>query len=281
MQDKERHVLALSGGKDSAALAVYMREKRPDIRLDYIFTDTGCELPETYEYLERIKAILNIEIITIKPKKSWESYWSRIKVKKTKNGTYTYLPSPKNRWCTEVLKLLPYDRWISDNYKNCLIYSYVGLRADEKKERKGFLAPKSNIVQNYPFIEDGLAYEDIKYLLLSSGINFPAYYNWRKRSGCYFCFYQTKMEWLGLYENHPDLFKKAQSFEMISPDGREKYTWCDDMSLEELVIMKKKIMEKYENHDGGYLGEKITLRNKLSKVLSSLDLSIKALVKEK
>jgi tRNA(Ile)-lysidine synthase TilS/MesJ len=28
-----RHILALSGGKDSAALAVYMREKYPDLPL--------------------------------------------------------------------------------------------------------------------------------------------------------------------------------------------------------------------------------------------------------
>ncbi len=47
----ERHLLALSGGKDSAALAVYMREKYPDLPLEYIFIDSGCELPETYAYL--------------------------------------------------------------------------------------------------------------------------------------------------------------------------------------------------------------------------------------
>jgi len=31
---KERHLLALSGGKDSAALAVYMREKYADLPMD-------------------------------------------------------------------------------------------------------------------------------------------------------------------------------------------------------------------------------------------------------
>ena len=108
---KERHILALSGGKDSAALAVYMREKHPELELEYVFTDSGCELPETYEYLERIRAVLNIDITVIKPeKKSWETYWSLTKTKHTKYGNFTYLPSPKQRWCTELLKLAPYDQ---------------------------------------------------------------------------------------------------------------------------------------------------------------------------
>ena len=44
-----RHILSLSGGKDSAALAVYMRDRVK--AMEYIFSDTRKELPETYEYL--------------------------------------------------------------------------------------------------------------------------------------------------------------------------------------------------------------------------------------
>ena len=47
----ERHVLGLSGGRDSAALAVFMRQSRPEIDVAYFFTDTGKELPEVYEFL--------------------------------------------------------------------------------------------------------------------------------------------------------------------------------------------------------------------------------------
>lgn len=43
--DERRHVLSLSGGKDSAALAVYLHGKIPG--LEYVFMDTGYELPET------------------------------------------------------------------------------------------------------------------------------------------------------------------------------------------------------------------------------------------
>ena len=39
-EKRERHILALSGGKDSAALAVYMRNKYPELELEYVFTDS-------------------------------------------------------------------------------------------------------------------------------------------------------------------------------------------------------------------------------------------------
>jgi 3'-phosphoadenosine 5'-phosphosulfate sulfotransferase (PAPS reductase)/FAD synthetase len=239
---KERHILALSGGKDSAALAVYMRDKYPELELEYVFTDSGCELPETYEYLDRIRAVLNIDITVIRPEKSWENYWSLAKVKRTKFGNYTYLPTPKNRWCTEVLKLIPYDEWLIKHYPNHTIHSYVGLRADEKRERTGFKAAKADIISHFPFIEDGLTYGDIESLLNQSGLGFPSYYKWRTRSGCYFCFYQTKREWLGLYENHPDLYMKASKYETIIPEAGIRFTWCDDMSLQELLLQKDKIM---------------------------------------
>jgi hypothetical protein len=262
---KERHILALSGGKDSAALAVYMRDQHPELDMEYVFTDSGCELPETYEYLDRIRAVLNIDITVVKSERDWDSYWSLWKTKLTQHGHYTYLPSPKQRWCTEVLKLIPYETWLLDNYPNTIIHSYVGLRADEKRDRSGFTAMKGNVIQHHPFVEDGLVLEDIERLLIDSGLGFPAYYKWRTRSGCYFCFYQTKREWLGLYENHPDLYKKAMSYETIIPEKGIKYTWIEDMSLKELLALRQSIIKEHLTGDGS---EKTP--NKLSTVLADI-----------
>ncbi|MDZ7776522.1 MAG: hypothetical protein U5L09_13395 [Bacteroidales bacterium] len=47
MNKKIRHVLGISGGKDSAALAMYLTEKYPEIDFEYYFADTGKELKET------------------------------------------------------------------------------------------------------------------------------------------------------------------------------------------------------------------------------------------
>ena len=58
------HIVNISGGKDSAALAVYVRTKYPEIHnlADYVFCDTDCELEETYEYLETLEDYLGKRI---------------------------------------------------------------------------------------------------------------------------------------------------------------------------------------------------------------------------
>ena len=57
----EYHILSLSGGKDSTALAFFMKENMPEIfeKLELVFCDTECELPELYDYLNKIEIFLN------------------------------------------------------------------------------------------------------------------------------------------------------------------------------------------------------------------------------
>ena len=46
VRDSEaRHIVPVSGGKDSSALAVYLRQRKPEVRFEYVFSDTGVELP--------------------------------------------------------------------------------------------------------------------------------------------------------------------------------------------------------------------------------------------
>ena len=265
---KQKHVIALSGGKDSAALAVYMREKHPDLDLEYVFTDSGCELPETYEYLDRIRAVLNIDITVIKPEKGWD-YWSLVKVKRTPYGVFPYLPSPQQRWCTEVLKLIPYEQWINTRFPDCMVNSYVGLRADESSDRQGLVSRNPNLKVRFPFIEDGLVYEDIRDILLGSGLGFPDYYSWRTRSGCFFCFYQSKREWLGLYKNHPDLYYKAMKYETDLPDKGIKFTWCQDLSLREL-LEKKDEFEDGQVLEEGEISRDVSAEARLIDTLAQL-----------
>jgi len=237
---KVRHILALSGGKDSAALAVYMRMKHPELPIEYVFTDSGCELPETYEYLERIKAVLQIEVVHLRPKKDFRHYLT------VKGG---YLPSAKNRWCTEYLKLRPYRDWLARNCAGALVHSYVGLRCDEERQRTGFRA-RPDTLQHHPFIEDAVDLPGVIGLLEDSGIGLPSYYSWRSRSGCYFCFFQTKREWLGLWEHHREKFLEAQDMETVAADGTQ-FTWCDDMSLRDLLANREQILDAPPPTRGG------------------------------
>lgn len=213
-----RHILALSGGKDSSALAVFLKGKVPG--MEYVFCDTGKELPETYEYLAKLEAFLGKPIVRLNPDRGFD-HWLDVY-----GG---YLPSPRMRWCTRMLKLKPFEQYVG----NDPVVSYVGIRADE--DREGYISTKPNIRAVFPFKEAGLGHADIMRLLDESGLGLPEYYKWRTRSGCYFCFFQRRAEWAGLLEEHPDLFQEAKKYEKLDPRTGERYTWNQRESLDELA----------------------------------------------
>jgi 3'-phosphoadenosine 5'-phosphosulfate sulfotransferase (PAPS reductase)/FAD synthetase len=224
-QKPVRHLLGISGGKDSAALAIYMRDKVPE--MEYFFADTGAELPETLAFVDLMEDYLGKEIKRINAKRDFDYY---LKLHKD------YLPSAQQRWCTINLKLRPFEEFAGNDE----VISYVGIRADEP-EREGYLSTKPNITTRFPFKEDGLVKEDIIHLLEESGLGLPKYYEWRSRSGCYFCFYQRKIEWIGLYENHPDLFEDAKKYEKYDEKTGKRYTWSQNESLDEILARKEEI----------------------------------------
>ena len=213
-----RHILALSGGKDSSALAVYMRDKVR--RMEYVFCDTGKELPETYEYLARLEAYLGQPVVRLNPERGFD-HWLEVY-----GG---YLPSPRMRWCTRMLKLKPFEQYVGDDP----VVSYVGIRGDE--DRVGYISTKPNIKAVFPFKDDGLGHADILRLLTEAGLGLPSYYQWRSRSGCYFCFFQRKTEWAGLLEQHPDLYEKAKQYEKQDAESGRRFTWSERESLDELA----------------------------------------------
>ncbi len=218
MQKKIRHILSLSGGKDSAALAIYMRDRVHE--MEYIFHDTEKELPETYEYLSRLEAYLGKQIYFTRPDYSFDK-WFEIYGE--------ILPSNHRRWCTKMLKLKPFEDYVGDDP----VINYVGIRADE--EREGYISHKPNIRAVYPFREDGLVKADIIRILEESGIGLPTFTRWgRTRSGCFFCFYQQKIEWVRLKERYPDLYEEAKAYERPNKINGNVFYWNGDESLEEL-----------------------------------------------
>ncbi len=284
MTKKTLHVLGLSGGKDSAALAMHMRKNHPEIQMHYYFTDTGKELPEVIDFVNRLEGYVGTII------DPYEEVYSSNREKK--NFDYhlkqhkNYLPSPQARWCTIQMKLVPYEQWVKkkmqeEGYDE--VISYVGIRADEP-ERTGFLT--NSITENYmkiemPFREDGIdragvfeilkkgdlfaddpdviAYRNLqdssdcsvnkffheltenkkkensnignvdsttmRKIVEAKDAGKPGYYGWRSRSGCTFCFYQQKIEWLRLKEIYPDAFEEAKSYEKAAEDEREDGTF--------------------------------------------------------
>ncbi|MEX2381624.1 MAG: phosphoadenosine phosphosulfate reductase family protein [Opitutales bacterium] len=216
--DEVRHILSLSGGKDSTALAIYMRDKVPN--LEYVFCDTHKELPETYEYLDKLQAYLGKKIEKLSAERGFD-HWL---------GIYgDYLPSSRMRWCTKMLKIKPFEQYVGDDQ----VVLYVGIRGDEN--RSAYVSTKPNIKVVMPFKDDDIDLAGVNRILETSGIGLPSYYEWRTRSGCYFCFFQRKKEWAELSRRHPELFEEAKKYEKFDEASGVRYTWNQKESLDELA----------------------------------------------
>ncbi|ACL55671.1 phosphoadenosine phosphosulfate reductase family protein [Methylobacterium nodulans] len=247
-----RHIVPLSGGKDSTAMSIYLAQTYPNLEFEFVFCDTGAELPETYEYLDRLEHVLGqaiarisaLEMLDVRAKPGRSAF--DVVLYDHFNG---YLPSPRSRWCTRMLKIHPYEKYIG----SAPAYSYIAIRADENRQgytgsgKPVLLSEEPNIVPVYPFKDDGLGFADVQKLLDDSGLGLPRYYEWRSRSGCYFCFYQQIAEWQGLKERHPNLFERAKTYETHS--GRD-YTWVDGRSLDDVEKMSRRTLKAKSDEDG-------------------------------
>ena len=228
-----RHVMGISGGKDSAALALFMRDSVP--AMEYFFCDTGSELPETYEYLDRLETALGKPIVRLNAERGFD-HWLWVY-----QGA---LPSPQMRWCTKSLKIKPLEAWIGD----MPTISYIAIRADENRE--GYISHKPNITAVFPFKDAGVTKDDVMRILDDAGLGLPEYYSWRTRSGCYFCFFQRKAEWVGLADHHPDLFEQAVAYEdKVNYEAQamesRQYTWSNGETLRELLARREEILDKH------------------------------------
>jgi len=322
-----RHVLGISGGKDSAALAIYLKNRHPELDVEYYTCDTGRELNETYALIDRLESSLGKPILKLEPidlnNTMGQSPFDHFL---TLYGGY--LPSSTARWCTKKLKLDPFEKYMGDEPT----VSYVGIRGDE--DREGYISKKQSVQSIFPFRkniwsedviklllsnnaianfkklatendanshfqnlvdtpisvdfnlkqkanalldsntqlfnkiifhllkatdypigkmdsfplienEDVLKIDDIFEILRDSGVGVPAYYEPleyevdingeikkgvynRSRSGCFFCFFQQKIEWVWLLEQHPKLFESAMQYE------KDGFSWMDSETLKEL-----------------------------------------------
>lgn len=245
----ERHVLGISGGKDSAALAVFVRHHHPEVDVEYFFTDTGKELPEVYEFLGRLEGFLGKPILRLNPQRDFD-FWLR---------EYNhFLPSAQTRWCTRQLKLAPFEQWVRPMLAaGDTVVSYVAIRADEDY-REGYTSKHKNLKVRLPFRESGVDKRGVMDILESSGVGIPKYYDWRSRSGCTFCFFQQKIEWVRLREQHPEAYEDAKAYEKNALEHGSPFTWTKGESLDDLAKPERvqQIIEDFERRKERELSRK-------------------------
>ena len=210
------HVVALSGGKDSTAMALRLKELYPDRDFTYVCTPTGNELPEMYQHWADLRERLGGRFIPI--------------VVDTLAGVIKKqdaIPNWRWRFCTRILKIEPYAAWLmkqSDLYDQ--VFSYVGLRIDENEREGGDYTHVPGVEMVFPMRDWGWGIGDVVGYLERHGVTIP------ERTDCALCFYQRIEEWYRLWKNHPELYQegvdieKAMGHTFRSP-GRD--TWPADL----------------------------------------------------
>ncbi len=76
-------------------------------KIDYVFYDTGLEIPETYDYLNKIEIFLDKPVLRLLPPKSFDERYEQ----------YKMIPSAKQRWCTYEFKIKTSQNFIKEKLK--------------------------------------------------------------------------------------------------------------------------------------------------------------------
>ena len=193
----ELHVVALSGGKDSTAMALRLRELHHDRDFTYICTPTGNELPEMWEHWRKLGVLLGKPI---QPVIGGELI-SLIREQRM-------IPNHRARFCTRMLKIEPYAAWLmqmSDHYDR--IVSYVGIRADEPEREAGDYTAVPGVEMVFPMREWGWGLGDVWSYLAVKSIIIP------ERSDCALCFWQRLYEWYMLWKFHIAQWMEGEAIE--------------------------------------------------------------------
>lgn len=200
-----KHIVALSGGKDSTAMALRLAEIEPR---DYIYvcTPTGNEPEELFAHWRHLGEVLGKPILPI--------------MRDTLHGLIRKqrrLPNHRQRWCTRMLKLEPYYQWLTDQTP-CV--SYVGLRSDEQS-RPGMIFPDADgITMDFPMRRWGWTIDDVQTYLASKNVSIP------RRTDCKDCFWQTLGELYLLWKDDREGYLAGEELEdFVTAEKGATYTF--------------------------------------------------------
>lgn len=190
-------ILNFGAGVNSTALAIECVKR--NIHIDYVlFADTGSEMPETYEHIERMKIWFKnngLEFVIVKSKynKSIYDYYFDLKT----------IPWRKFRDCTDKFKVRPITQFIK-KFKDEGVIQMIGIANEERHRMR---KSETKWIQfRYPLIEWNMDRKKCIDILRKEGLKCV-------KSGCFICPFQPKESWINLLKNHPKLFKKARQME--------------------------------------------------------------------
>lgn len=199
-QKNSKYIISYGAGINSTAMMVFLIENKYPVDA-VVFSDTGGERPETYQYLNHAKRYLkrhNIPFVDVMNFRKQSLFDKSMRRK--------VIPSAVWRWCTRDFKVLPIYRYYRK--LNAHIFQYVGIAYDELHRMKD---PKENYVTNvYPLVDFGIDREQCIKIIRNARLPIPI------KSGCYFCPFNSIERWHELYRKYPELYEKAKCLEESS-----------------------------------------------------------------
>ncbi len=224
-----RHLVALSGGKDSTALALRLAETEPQ-DYTYFITPTGDELPDLVEHWRRLEVLLGAPLVRV-PCPSLKDTIAAMAIPLHPNGM---LPNYRARFCTRLIKIAPARDWVAEQGPSVM---YVGLRADEG-ERVGMLEAPETATLRFPLREWGWGLAEVRAYLAKREVSIPP------RTDCARCFFQRLGEWRSLWQQHPEIYEDAVQDEKrightYRSPGRDKWPAALDLLREEFKRGRK------------------------------------------
>lgn len=270
-------------GKDSAATVLIQTAYEPG-EYTIFFVDTGCELPETYAWLDDFERKTGLTIHRI---------GADLEQIIKEQGI---LPAPKTRFCTRLSKIRPMEHWLGDGHHTV----YFGIRADERRIGYEQRSKKCIITPRYPLQDHGIGLGQVYAILQAKNLLPPAFHwqaledcidslwsnifgDWRtfigyhekrillagrSRNNCYFCFYQRMYEFCWLADTHPDLL--ARAIELECTVGGENYTWREK-PLKQIISEKNKWIERRAREVIKYIESRIY--NQITYIAADTELS--------
>lgn len=217
MANDIKHIVNFSGGKDSTAMLIRMLEENMQVD-EIIFCKVmatqsiGAELPEMYEYINRIDKYIqckyNKKITVITQEKSFEDYFYTKKTRGKRKGQIYGFPAILSSWCNTRLKVNILKKYL--NTKGNYI-SYIGIAADEPKRLKRLKDNECSMLEKWNMTE-----KDCLEFLKKRNLDNPLYKN-HKRLGCWFCPKQNIKTLEILKNEYPELWEKLLQWQRDSP----------------------------------------------------------------
>lgn len=192
----DRYYISFGGGVNSVAMTLWMLDRKMPFE-EILFVDTGCEFPETYEYLkmfsEKVQAVKVID--------SAEYNYGRNLYQECVK--YSMVPAPRLRWCTASWKVAPL---IANVTKPC--FQVIGIAAEEAKRVR--LSKDEGLENYYPLVENNIDRNGCVEIIKAHGLPVP------RKSGCWLCPFMKVSDLKQMPDKYPDLFCKLVSLEEAS-----------------------------------------------------------------